>query len=489
MKAARERSCRLTFRLWPPSLPRWFLLPLQSYKMPKSRLHSLFLPLRDMMSTSTQCVFALSSTPPSDPSSASSTFKRHSEEGSFSLTLRSATGIALSTTSNSPSASPSTIRTQAQSTYCYDASLTFCVVAVRDEVVRRVSFTMYSSYSGWMGIGTGSQMQGSIMFVAWKNSRGQMVLSQRAGSGHGTPYPIATTFIQEISPPSSVTLPVTASMSVTFSLASNNTILSLSSALPFIFATSNISPSFPDDPTSNFPQHTLKGTMSLDLSQLGSVSAGASTNDDAGSLQLWHGILMFFAWGVLPFALIFIARYLKTRLGHSWFRIHAGGFMLGVGGLTALSLLLIELQVSPGAQRFLDAGPHGVLGLVLCFVLLPTQVLLGVLCNILYRTLRRDVPWWDQVHWWCGRGVVVAALVQLQLGLNTYGAPAWATVLLWVWVAVVLALFLGVGEMLWGGVVHHVAKAGSAYPFPAVRRGPVGLRYAGSTEMVPVLCG
>ncbi|KAJ1565139.1 hypothetical protein HK405_013066, partial [Cladochytrium tenue] len=119
--------------------------------------------------------------------------------------------------------------------------------------------------------------------------------------------------------------------------------------------------------------------------------ASSPIDPDVGVLV--HGSLMFVAWGVCPPAAIFIARYLKPQLRHNWYRLHMG---LATGGtllLTGLGLLFVELTLGPG------------------------DVVLGVLANWLFSPSRTGVPWWDQLHWWLGRGVVLLALAQIHLGL------------------------------------------------------------------------
>jgi hypothetical protein len=67
-----------------------------------------------------------------------------------------------------------------------------------------------------------------------------------------------------------------------------------------------------------------------------------------------HGFIMFFAWGVLPFFAIYIARYMK-HLGHKWYLLHVA-IMVLVLVLTLSSFILIVLYKPP--PHFL--GPHRV---------------------------------------------------------------------------------------------------------------------------------
>ena len=60
-----------------------------------------------------------------------------------------------------------------------------------------------------------------------------------------------------------------------------------------------------------------------------------------------HGIIMTVAWGVCPFVGIFVARYLKEKLGVWWYRIHVVFMLGGVGGLTIAGFLIKYLTAQP----------------------------------------------------------------------------------------------------------------------------------------------
>jgi hypothetical protein len=68
-----------------------------------------------------------------------------------------------------------------------------------------------------------------------------------------------------------------------------------------------------------------------------------------------HGFFMFFAWGVLPFIAIYIARFMK-HLGHKWYLLHMG-IMLFAAVLTIIAFFLIVLCKPP--PHF--SGPHRVM--------------------------------------------------------------------------------------------------------------------------------
>ncbi|KAJ3266410.1 hypothetical protein HDU77_001021 [Chytriomyces hyalinus] len=328
----------------------------------------------------------------------------------------------------------------------------------RDSVKQTTSFTLYSSYTGWFAIGTGTQMAGSTMFVAWQNSQNKMVVSQRTASGHTEPRPAtpSQSFTLESAPPAALSIPSGAKMVVTFVVPSSSNVISTAGASNFIYGVSNQKPTDPDSATSSISEHTSEGSFVLDVSKLGAVSSGAAAASNKDGLRLGHGITMFLAWGVLPFGLIFIARYMKSKMGHAWYLTHMGGFIVGVGGLTIVGLILIELQVADGVDRFLTST-HGKIGVAMCFALMPVQWVLGFVSNALFRLDRPAVPWWDQMHWWTGRALVILGIAQIHLGLEEYDSSTGVFVAYWIWIGVVLlGLFGFFGEFKLGGVVHHI---------------------------------
>jgi magnesium-transporting ATPase (P-type) len=131
-----------------------------------------------------------------------------------------------------------------------------------------------------------------------------------------------------------------------------------------------------------------------------------------------HGSFMYVAWGVAPFFGIFVARYMKS-LGHKWYILHLWIF-LGVTGLgTLIGFLLIVLYKSPSQPREL----HDFLGIFI-FVFMMIQILLGFFINYMWKPSRTSVPIHDKIHWWMGRGVFVAGLINIALGLLSY-AKRW----------------------------------------------------------------
>ncbi|KAJ3280807.1 hypothetical protein HDU79_011333 [Rhizoclosmatium sp. JEL0117] len=399
--------------------------------------------------TSTQAGWAgiaLGTTRMHDPSS---NFPQHNVDGSFVLQT-GGTGNVVSIAN--PSTTPTVVATAGSNvtTYCYDQQSSFCVATVKDSTT--VTFTVYSVAKGWVGIGTGSFMDGSTMFVAWKNGA-NIVISQRSGRGQAQPSYNSNPVFTKVATPSSVTVPSSANLAFSFQIPISSGLVSVTGPSNFIFGTSDQSVSTPSDPSSNFPQHGLYSKFSLDLSKGG---VGSTTGGSGVDLVLLHGIFMFIAWGVIPPVAIFIARYFKNVLGHRWYLSHTGLLIYGTGGLIVAGLVVIEINVAPGVTRFVGSSTHGIMGTVVALALYPLQCLLGYASNYFFDPNRRKVAIIDQIHWWVGRAVVVLAIVTMQLGLMQYGVDAPWIAGYWLFVILVPAGLMFYGERRYGGAVHHV---------------------------------
>ncbi|KAJ3354325.1 hypothetical protein HDU83_005480 [Entophlyctis luteolus] len=427
----------------------------------------------------TNFIWAGASGAPSNRDSASSSFPYHDDRGAFSMVVdlspQTTTAAAAKVTSNNtvPTAFPTQAATSAVTTatenssnssvsgsiatssFCSDQNA-ICVTVIRDTVNKTATITVFSTLQGWVGIGTGAQMAGSTMFIGWNNASAT-VISQRAATGEIAPSYNPSPIFTQVGVPASISIPPSATIVFAIMFPDSANIVFNSTATPLIYAGSNTPPSTPASAGSAIPPHDTRGAVALDVSTAGTATAGTATDDESpGSATriALHSAAMFVAWGVLPAAGIFVARYLKTRWGHRWFLSHVGLMCFGVPACMIVGLAAVELgRVGP---RF-AGSPHAILGAVIAFGIFPLQIVLGFVSNALFDAQRRCVPWWDRLHWYVGRGVVVLAIAQIQLGLLLGAFPVVWTVLLWVWVVAVAAgLFGGVGEYLLGGVVHEL---------------------------------
>ncbi|KAJ3387339.1 hypothetical protein HDU84_000912 [Entophlyctis sp. JEL0112] len=339
-------------------------------------------------------------------------------------------------------------------------------------------------------------MSGSTMFVGWLYN-GAAVVSQRASTGHTTPAYESGVFTAAATP-ADVAVPASAGCAFTIAVPASAGVVSTTGATSLIYGIGSSAPTTPASASSAFPQHTAYGAFSLDVSQLGATTTGAAGAASAVDLVLLHAALMAVAWGVFPFAAIFVARHCKDALGHWWFVTHKYLFLVGVGGAMVAGLVCVELSLDDGEARF-SSSSHAVLGAVIAFALYPAQVALGFVSDRLFRADRAAVPWWDKLHWWMGRVIVIVALAEIQLGFNLYqderGLSIGVIAGFWAWVCVAILLVFGFfGEYRMGGVVHHVATPdvamiGETTGFVVSTHSRVANLFASSNKDLPVIYG
>ncbi|KAI9325794.1 hypothetical protein DFJ73DRAFT_868323 [Zopfochytrium polystomum] len=356
----------------------------------------------------------------------------------------------------------------AAASFC-DANNQFCVHARRYSATETVTFCVQSTLTGWMGLGIGgSTMATSTIYVIYSNGSGGVTISERTTVGNNEPVLSSSqNFVISQDPltvPSwAIALPsarVVASFNRSTVPAKGNAV-STTGATSFIWAVSQITPSDPASPSSRFTQHSDNGAFAMDLSAVGTVTAGVSQSLaviwDVRTLRTVHGVCMFLAWGVFPPVAVLVARHFKARLGHTWYILHVALLLIGTGLITALGLVFIELQVPSSSTRLIGASgadPHKPIGTVVAFVLFPLQIVLGFISNALFSPDRPSIPWWDRLHWWVGRAVMVLAVVEIYLGLRLFGASTAVVVAYWVWIGVCVAAFAA--AQLLGGAVHHL---------------------------------
>jgi hypothetical protein len=445
---------------------------------------------------------------------SSESFTRHTSRDSFSMVLtddsaQAGTPSASSTSTNSTTNTTNTTTTStaaassnsttlpsniANDSYC-NTEGTFCVSAIANSTANLVYFTVISSVSGWAGLGIGStQMTGSTMYIGWRNSSGNgITFSQRSDNGRSLPtynsnglatlvsaLPTSLNTIITTSTTSTTTSSISNPVIVyTFSRPLNGTQVSTSSSnggatisttgrTNFIWGVGSTSPSGSEtnNPAASFSRHNDYGSFSMDLSKFGATQSTTTTTTtttakvstdsgyDYNTLITLHAVLLFVGWGVLPYIAIFIARYLKDRLGHLWYQLHTGIMIFGVGLFSIGGLVCVQLLVGGQDEPRFFTSLHGTLGTVLVLMLYPVQVGLGFVSNRLWSPERVSVPWWDKVHWWLGRLSVVLSLVVFGLGLRLGGYGVGWYALVYVIVALGVSVIV-VGEVVLG-VVHHV---------------------------------
>lgn len=152
---------------------------------------------------------------------------------------------------------------------------------------------------------------------------------------------------------------------------------------------------------------------------------------------------MFFSWAVLPFIAIFFARYLKY-IGHSWYQLHFSILGFGTMGLTFIGILLIALYKAPPHFQTWHEG----IGIFI-LVALTCQVILGFIINYLWDSQRTARPWWDKLHAWLGRVMLLLALINIFLGFRLYQENYEFSVLLYfgffIWICFAAGMFYFAG--------------------------------------------
>ena len=339
-----------------------------------------------------------------------------------------------------------------------------------------IIMTVHCAGTGWCGIGLSPnlRMSGSDYYIGWKNSTGGTTLSRRSTTGHLMPSYAQNQIASLV--PLNVTAPSWANIAFSFKrpIAADT---SFTASSRFIYGYSDSTPSSIDDPQSSFPKHRSYGTLpAANLLAVNAAAGNGSTNVAIGAppaepivsstpeqyrtVVAAHGILFFIAWACAPFLGVFIARYLKDRLGHWWYRLHLT-IMLGVTGLFSLiSFILIILFKRP--EHF--DSIHSQIGIAVIAITIG-QIVSGFVSNALWTPDRESIPWWDQAHWWVGRSVMVLGIVNVYLGLAEYKEIGQTnditglTIGYWIWIAIAFVVML-VGEIRIG-VVHHL-KSGSS---------------------------
>ncbi|KAI8899945.1 hypothetical protein BC833DRAFT_524051, partial [Globomyces pollinis-pini] len=343
-----------------------------------------------------------------------------------------------------------------------------------------ICWTIDSAAAGWAAIGLGSKrMADSDMYMGWKNTTDGITLANKKSTGHGQP---AFNSIQNaVLVPTVVDRPKWSKLS--FSFCRNVTVSAANGAtitnnLNYIYAFSNVMPKGNVDAASN-PIHIHSdgdyGTFSFDF--LGSETGhnhGESDHHDEESHEetilqassafplstviIIHGILMFIAWVVVPFVAIFVARYLKNVIPTRWFTIHF--MLLGVvtGVLTIVSAILVFLYIDERNPYFDTL--HAKLGVAIVIVML-CQIALGVISDRKFSPQRHSVPWWDILHWWIGRILTIAGLVNSYFGIalvSEFSNDAYIPFITCFGIVIGLGVFSFVYGEVYYGQVHHLEK-------------------------------
>ncbi|ORY40173.1 hypothetical protein BCR33DRAFT_719563 [Rhizoclosmatium globosum] len=343
--------------------------------------------------------------------------------------------------------------------YCFDTRTTFCATGQRTNT--SVTFSVTTTFTGWVGIGFGKQMDGSVVVVGWNNVNSttlnsRVTIDQRVGDGHS------------IKQGDSSLVSARLAIQFAFEVPLSRFAQSVDKPVDLIFGASNSAPPNPADASSVLTKHSLAGVFVLDMSGSASSSPSPSSSHQFNftfnwhynhynypnnststtsttNLILIHALCMFFAWTVVLPGGIFLARYLKYTIGPNWFLSH-GAIMLLVGLLSIGDF---------GESRFF-ASTHGIIGTLIVLFLYPLQMALGVTTQQKFDPARSSIPVLDKSHWWTGRTIALLAIINIHLGLSRNNCSIGWFVGFYLWILVVLLVgFAFIGERVLDGPNHH----------------------------------
>jgi hypothetical protein len=331
---------------------------------------------------------------------------------------------------------------------------------------------VHSALDGYAAIGIGTQqMRGSDMYIGWANTTGGVTIANMRASGRTAPTPVGLTRSIPLLEPR----PGFSKLSFSFCKANANT-------NDYIYASESSKPRGnvnSANPSISF--HTGGyGAFNVDLAAEasgagGGVSAGNSGGPilrPSGSLTLEtiyaiHGLIMFIAWCVSPFLGIFIARHMKSRMGHRWYILHVFfmGVVTGLGTIAAFVLIVLFRSAPHFTAVDLIERTHVLAGLVITIAMV-IQIILGILSDKLFDEQRTSIPWWDKLHWWLGRLTFLVAIVNCYLGIiafeASYGMPLLYKIIFY---AVVALGFVGLifGQVKFGQDNHVADEKASSH--------------------------
>eukprot|EP00300_Choanocystis_sp_HF-7_P006304 c14616_g1_i1.p1 GENE.c14616_g1_i1~~c14616_g1_i1.p1 ORF type:complete len:388 (+),score=29.87 c14616_g1_i1:77-1165(+) len=220
--------------------------------------------------------------------------------------------------------------------------------------------------------------------------------------------------------------------------------------IPMVWAVGETTPSGSAE-AAFVAQHSSHSTSDIKINFL---TGETKTDNLRERIRTAHGVVLFFAWVLVAPLGSLVARYCKDLMGVWWFRVHVGSQLL----VAAATIAGFGMGVWMTVADFKGANVvHKILGLVI-FIATMLQCLLGFVADRLWspsRTRTPVVP--DKLHWWFGRLLMLAGIVNCFLGLYSISSASTTTVVLFA-VAVLLVLVLGVVmHFVFGGQIHHNA--------------------------------
>lgn len=305
--------------------------------------------------------------------------------------------------------------------------------------------TIQSTASGWFGVGIGTTMTNSDLYVTWRNSTGGYTVARSYATIYDQPLPVKNSVIEQVQIAHND--PLFQSISVSFVLPETNT-----KNQQFIYASSNELPiGAIDSVYAKYSFHSSFGVIGDLVSNdpIFQLPAGWKYS----TILIIHGITMFLAWGAAPFVAIFFAKNLK-HIGPAWFTVHSTLFWAFTGAFTFASFAFLYVYKTPPHFN----GTHKLFGLALMIVF-AFQVQLGFFIHWMYDPERLARPWYNALHMWLGRAIMVLAVYTMYLGISLYQklgnyVSIWIYFIYWGWI-VLAGLIVIFGHLIVGKSADH----------------------------------
>lgn len=132
-----------------------------------------------------------------------------------------------------------------------------------------------------------------------------------------------------------------------------------------------------------------------------------------------HGIMMVTAWVILAVLGIYIARYLKS-FGSNWFVFHASLMLMTFIISLSSFILIILYRYPPHFYSDLSLNnAHTKIGLTITCAMF-VQIILGIVIHMLYNSERIYIPWYNKLHWYFGKLIVLLAMCNIVIGIYVY---------------------------------------------------------------------
>ncbi|KAF6991801.1 hypothetical protein CFC21_008847 [Triticum aestivum] len=298
----------------------------------------------------------------------------------------------------------------------------------KNNVLRVVLSTMYST--GWVGMGFSRDglMIGSSAMVGWMGKKGlphirQFSLRSKSGSKAAV---VDRGFLVSNDHDHTVVVQqakiyVAFQLKFSYRLSHQHIILAFGPGVPV---------------KNKLSKHQDKTSFTFDFT----TGKGFADGPFPYGLRRAHGGLNLFAWGILMPIGAILARYFR-RMDPLWFYLHVGiqfaAFIIGLAGVVAGVALYSKIQA--------DIPAHRGLGIFILF--------LGIL-QVLAFFLRPNTDskyrkYWNWYHHWSGRLVLFFAAVNIVLGIHVGGGHDSWKIGYGFNLAILLVAVIGLEFMLW----------------------------------------